>query len=87
MLSASCDKPEYPAASRRFEEQGNVVLRFLVGEEGQVLESQIRSSSGSARLDEAARAALSKCKFKPGSVDGKPQRAWTTMTYRWILEQ
>lgn len=86
VTAGSCEKPEYPAASRRAEEQGTVVLRFLVAESGQVVESKVESSSGSARLDEAARQALSRCKFKPGTTDGVPQRSWASLKYTWRLE-
>ena len=84
--SSSCEKPEYPPASRRLEEAGTVVLRFLIAAEGRIIESKVESSSGSPRLDEAARLALSKCKFKPGSVDGVPEQSWASMKYTWRLD-
>ncbi len=84
--ASSCEKPEYPASSRRQEEEGTVVLRFLVAEDGRVIDSKVEKTSGYARLDEAARAALSKCKFKPGTVDGAPEQAWAAMKYTWRLE-
>ena len=36
--SAQCEKPEYPSASRRMEEEGTVHLRFLVGVDGRVIQ-------------------------------------------------
>lgn len=84
--SANCEKPTYPSASRRMEEEGTVSLRFLVGPDGKVLESTIEKSSGFTRLDEAARAGLSRCTFKPATVDGKPEKGWATMKYTWRLE-
>lgn len=84
--SGTCQKPEYPALSRRREEQGSVMLKFLIGVDGSVLESQIAQSSGFARLDEAARAALVKCQFKPGSVDGKAEASWASLKYTWRLD-
>jgi periplasmic protein TonB len=87
VISASgCEKPEYPSASKRLEEEGTVQLKFLVGVDGKVIESAIEKSSGFRRLDEAARAGLSKCQFKPGTVDGKPQQSWASMKYTWRLE-
>ncbi|QAU35717.1 energy transducer TonB [Janthinobacterium sp. 17J80-10] len=82
----SCAKPEYPAKSQRNEEQGTVVLQFLIGVDGQVADSKVEKSSGSRDLDKAARSALSLCKFKPGLVDGKPQPSWTKVQYVWKLE-
>ena len=84
--AASCQKPEYPSASRRNEEEGTVQLRFLIGPEGNVLESQVEKSSGFTRLDEAARSALSRCQFKPGMLNGKPEQSWASMKYTWRLE-
>jgi protein TonB len=84
--SANCEKPDYPSASRRLEEEGTVSLRFLVGADGKVIQSEVEKSSGFKRLDEAARAGLSKCAFKPASVDGKPEQGWASMKYTWRLE-
>lgn len=84
--SANCAKPEYPSASRRLEEEGTVSLRFLVGVDGKVIESEVEKSSGYKRLDEAARAALSRCQFRAATVDGKPEQGWATMKYTWRLE-
>jgi len=51
-----------------------------------VIESQVEKSSGFARLDEAARSALSKCQFKPGTLNGTPEQSWASMKYTWRLE-
>jgi protein TonB len=83
---AQCQKPEYPSASRRFEEEGTVTLRFLVDTDGKVIQAEIEKSSGYKRLDEAARAGLSKCQFKPAMTDGKAEQAWASIKYTWRLE-
>lgn len=84
--ASACRKPVYPAVSRREEEQGIVVLRFLVNAEGNVIQSEVKSSSGYTRLDEAARQALSLCQFQPGTADGKPTQGWAQLKYEWRLE-
>ena len=84
--SANCETPDYPSASRRLEEEGTVSLRFLVGVDGKVIQAEVEKSSGFKRLDEAARAGLSKCAFKPATVDGKPEQGWASMKYTWRLE-
>ena len=83
---ATCAKPDYPSASRRLEEEGTVTLRFLIGADGRVLQAEIDKTSGYARLDEAARNALAKCQFRPGTVDGKPEQSWASIRYAWRLE-
>ena len=83
---AHCAKPDYPSASRRMEEEGTVTLKFLIGVDGKVLQADVEKSSGFTRLDEAARNALSKCQFRPGTVDGKPEQSWASIKYTWRLE-
>ena len=82
----ACEKPAYPRKSLRNEEQGTVTLAFLIGVDGRVVESKVEKSSGFKALDKAAIAGLSLCKFKPGTVDGKPEQSWTRMQYVWKLE-
>jgi protein TonB len=76
-----CREPEYPAVSERLGEAGSVVLQLLVGIDGKVTDSKIEVSSGFERLDKAAQAGLSRCKFVPGQVDGQPAEAWAQMKY------
>jgi protein TonB len=83
----SCQPPEYPSASRRLGETGIVMLNFLIDVEGKVVESRVDSSSGVERLDEAARKALSLCRFTPGAVDGKPEQSWHKLKYVWKLDR
>jgi protein TonB len=82
---ASCAKPDYPSASRRLEEEGTVSLKFLIGVDGRVLQAEIEKTSGFPRLDEAARNALSKCQFRPGTIDGKAEQSWASIKYTWRL--
>lgn len=83
--SATCRPPQYPPQSRRNGESGAVVLRFLIEADGSVIESQVESSSGYTRLDEAAVNGLSLCHFKPGTSDGRAERSWARMRYVWKL--
>jgi len=82
----ACDKPAYPPAALRARETGVVLLAFLIDVDGSALESKIERSSGSRRLDEAARKALGLCKFKPATTDGKPERAWAKIEYVWKMD-
>lgn len=82
---ASCSKPEYPAEAYAQKLQGTSTLRFLVGPDGKVVESQVMKSSGDRSLDEAARLAIAKCSFRPALVDGKPRQAWVPVQYVWTI--
>ncbi|HTT79031.1 MAG TPA: energy transducer TonB [Stellaceae bacterium] len=84
--ASRCQKPEYPPMAERLGEQGTVVLRFLVSANGAVLRSEVASSSGHARLDDAARDALSQCQFRPGTVDGRPEQSWAVIKYNWRIQ-
>ncbi len=64
-------QPVYPQMSRRMGEQGKVVLRILVNENGKPDQVTVQSSSGSARLDEAGRQAALRAVFKPHMEDGR----------------
>ena len=82
----ACEKPAYPRNSQRAGEEGVVTVAFLIGVDGAVLEARVDKSSGFKDLDRAAVSGLSLCKFKPGTVDGKPEQSRTKMQYVWKLE-
>jgi protein TonB len=65
-------QPVYPAMSRRLGETGTVVLRILIGVQGQPEQVLVQKSSGSSSLDEAGRQAALRALFKPHLEDGKP---------------
>jgi protein TonB len=57
-------KPEYPVVARRLGEEGDVTLQALIRPDGGVAEVRLLKSSGHARLDEAAVAALRTARFR-----------------------
>jgi protein TonB len=64
-------RPDYPPLAKRMGEQGKVVLRVLVNERGHPERAEVQKSSGSIRLDEAARQGALRALFKPHREDGK----------------
>ncbi len=62
--------PPYPAESRAAREQGLVLLSVSVNEQGHVSSLSIKQSSGFPRLDNAARIAVTRWKFKPARMAG-----------------
>lgn len=84
--SKSCESPKYPKAALMNEETGTVTMGFLISPDGKVVESKVEKSSGSKSLDKAALNALSLCKFKPGTKDGKPDQLWARVDFVWKLE-
>lgn len=86
MDTSTCSRPVYPEEDARQKNTGTVTMQFLIGPDGYVLESKIQKSSGHASLDEAARSALAKCRFRPPMAEGRPVRAWTGVQYVWTLD-
>ncbi|NFV79254.1 energy transducer TonB [Magnetospirillum aberrantis] len=82
----SCRIPAYPADARRRHETGVVTLALLIDEDGGVADRRLEASSGSESLDQAALSALSRCRFSPGTADGRPRQAWVRLRYVWKLE-
>lgn len=78
--------PAYPAISRRIGEQGRVVLRVLVSTAGSTQEVQVRTSSGHARLDEAARETVRRWTFVPAKRGEQPVAAWVLIPISFSLE-
>ncbi len=68
--------PSYPPLSRRFGEQGSVMLRVLVSATGEPLQVELLSSSGYARLDAAARKMVAKWSFIPAQQGQEKIQAW-----------
>ncbi len=63
--------PEYTKKARQKKISGNVRLRLIVGTDGLPREIQVEKQLGYG-LDEAAVTAVSRWKFLPALVDGKP---------------
>lgn len=88
-LSVACTEraaPAYPAASRKLGETGVVVLRVELDETGRVALARISSSSGHARLDEAALGAVRTWRCTPAMRNGQPVRAVALQPFKFILQ-
>jgi len=64
--------PELPAGAPA----GRVVVRLLVGADGRVLDAEVTDGPGG--LAETARRAVTRWRYAPPVVDGRPVRVWTT---------
>lgn len=79
--------PRYPPQSRRLKEQGLVVLRVVIDERGAASSIEIETSSGHARLDDAARDAVLRAAFRPYVEDGEPRRALVLIPIEFALNR
>lgn len=79
-------RPSYPAISRRMGEQGKVMLRVFVDENGMPQQIEIKESSGFDRLDKAAIASVQRWRFAPGKRNGVPEGMWNIVPINFVLE-
>ena len=78
---------EYPLASRRLGEAGQVNVRVHVDARGLPRETLVLRSSGSQRLDAAALATVRATRFKPYTEDGVALPFWVVMPLVFELAQ
>ena len=77
--------PGYPHLAATLGQQGLVVLRMTIGADGQVTAVEVLESSGYARLDQAALAALAKWRFTPAVINGVPVESEQVLPVRFRL--
>lgn len=69
MFALSAPRPEYPYEARRQKITGDgIALLTIDPNSGEVIDTMMSKSTGNSLLDSAARAGLSRWRFKPGTV-------------------
>ena len=76
----------YPSFSKRSGEQGSVVVRLIIAENGEVEDVALLQSSSFPRLDRAATDIGRRYRFKPFLVNGTPQRISTNLLIKFNLK-
>ncbi|MFZ2972339.1 MAG: TonB family protein [Ferribacterium limneticum] len=79
--------PPYPPIARRMGEEGKVVLRVSVNAQGSADSVEIRTSSGSQRLDESAQKTVRNWKFIPAKRGDVAVQSWVLVPIIFKLEQ
>lgn len=77
--------PPYPAEAREREEEGTVKVEVIVSGDGQVESTRVISSSGSPRLDKAAKEAAQQAKYRAKKIDGVEVRTRFVAGYSFKL--
>ena len=85
--SANCLSPEYPQEALDRGETGVVRVRWVVGADGRINSVEVVGSSGSSRLDKAAKRKAATCKFKPAVKNGVPVQDSFAASYRFNIKQ
>lgn len=79
--------PPYPAGAREREEEGTVKVEVIVSGDGQVESTRVISSSGSPRLDKAAKEAAQQAKYRAKKIDGVEVKTRFVAGYSFKLEK
>ena len=74
-LECNIAVPDYPAMSRRRGESGTALVKFVVRLTGKIENIELKKSSGSSRLDDAALDAMRSSACKPYKENGVAIRA------------
>ena len=78
-------EPVYPSLSRRRGEEGRVLLRVLVSEEGAATQVSLEKTSGWEQLDEAAIEAVRQWRFIPARKGGQNLSAYVLVPIKFSL--
>jgi protein TonB len=78
--------PAYPRQAIARGIEGTVMLRVLIGPDGETIEIRIHRSSGAVLLDQAAVEAVRRWAFRPAVVGGRAVPAWVEVPVRFRLD-
>jgi periplasmic protein TonB len=78
-------KPAYPPLSKRLGEQGKVIVRVLIGADGQPQQAALGNSSGFERLDQAALQTVMAWRYVPGKRGGVAEAMWFNVPINFVL--
>ncbi|NIJ23206.1 energy transducer TonB [Sphingomonas japonica] len=80
-------QPDYPAAERRAEREGQATVRVRIGIDGRVKQVERVAATSDAFFEATRRRALSSWRFRPATRGGVPVESWQTLTVRFVLER
>ncbi len=83
---AAALQPQYPAAEQRAGRTGTVVIRVTIGPDGRVRAAERVSATSDLFWAAAERQALSRWRFRPATIDGRPVESSKVMTIHFRIE-
>lgn len=78
--------PPYPRRALSLQQEGVVLLRALIDEQGAAREVKLQASSGYPLLDKAALQAVGEWQFLPETVNGRPVAVWVEVPVRFQID-
>jgi protein TonB len=79
-------QPPYPAAEQRAQRGGMVRIRVTIGADGRVTAAQQLSATSDAFWRATERQALTRWRFRPATIDGRPVEGSKTMTVHFRID-
>jgi len=80
-------RPKYPDIARDSRVEGDVALLVYIDESGNVRNAVVQTSPGLPALEEAAKKAAMKCKFRPAEQQGVPVGVWYNIVMEFRLSR
>lgn len=77
--------PVYPPRARQAGQEGKVILRVTINQNGELESIDVRKSSGVSALDDAAKQAVQRVRFRPYTLDGVAMRAMADIPFEFVL--
>lgn len=78
--------PVYPRRALMLKQEGMVLLKALIGINGNINDIQIITSSGYTILDKSAIDAVSNWKFEPSYINGKHSISWVKVPVEFVIK-
>jgi protein TonB len=83
---AAALQPPYPPSEQRMGNEGKVTVRITIGADGRVKAVSRVSAASDAFYKATERQALSRWRFKPATIDGRPVESQKVMTVHFRIE-
>jgi len=80
-------RPPYPASEERAEREGQVTVRVTIGTDGRVKAVERVSATNDAFWRATQRQALSRWRFKPATLDGRPVESSKVVSIAFRLDE
>ena len=79
-------RPPYPASEQRAQRNGTVRIRVTIGTDGRVRAAERVSATSDAFWAAAERQALTRWRFRPATLDGRPVESVKVLTLHFRIE-
>ncbi|MDX5627939.1 MULTISPECIES: energy transducer TonB [unclassified Brenneria] len=86
-VGCAVPQPEYPRRARRLQQEGEVLIRLVIGPEGRLIRHEIARGSGYEALDQAAMSAVAQARCTPYRENGQAISVMTLQPVNFKLSR